>query len=117
MIVTKPDSVGKGRTEHVLFASRKRVYAVPLSPEMGVETERHLRNPCRLRAIKVAKENTVVVMESLSMGVVPGVGAVVEVGDEAERFARAPIVGEAYGVVLAPLPVGLVSIHEPGLDL
>src|SRR5260370_39264695 len=67
MIVAKPDAVCKGRSEHVLLASGKRVHAAPLVPEMGIETQRHLRDPRRLRAIEIADENTIVLVESLSM--------------------------------------------------
>src|SRR5258708_37207366 len=51
------------------------------------------------------------------MRVVSGVGTIVEIGDKAEGLIRAPVIGQPYGVVLAPLPVSLIPVHEPGLDL
>src|SRR4030081_1653537 len=50
------------------------------------------------------------------MRVVFGVGAIVEVSDKAEGFFRAPVVRQPYGVVLAPLTISLIPVHEPGLD-
>src|SRR5260370_35883498 len=65
VIVAKPDSVCKGRSEHVFLASRKRVHAAPLVPEMVIETQRHLRDPSLVRAIEIADENSIVVVERL----------------------------------------------------
>lgn len=60
---------------------------------MAVETDGHLGDSCRLRSIEITQQNAVVVLEPLAMGVVPGIGAVVEIGDEAEVLPRTPVVG------------------------